>query len=263
MVDLRGAGLALTQAGLSNACQRVGVNAAEIWAVIFTETDTPYGGFWADRRPQILYEQHVFHRLTNGTFDQSHPDISSPNGGNYGASGAHQYDRLGEAMALNESAALQSASWGIGQTLGENYKTAGFATPQDMVQQMILSEDEQLLAAVREILAGHIDTALATHDWKQFARVYNGPGYAANNYDEVLRGWYEKFASGALPDLHIRTAQLYLMYLGFAPGLVDGVWGKRTRAAMNQFQSARGIPQTDRLDDLTFERIVNEAQAAA
>lgn len=263
MVNFKGAGLALTQAGLANACQRVGVKAAEIWAVVFTETDTPYGGFWADRRPQILYEQHIFHRHTNGAFDQSHPDISSPIAGNYGASGAHQYERFAEAIALDESAALQSASWGIGQTLGENYKIAGFATPQDMVQQMIRSEDEQLLAAVREILAGHIDTALAAHDWKQFARIYNGAGYAANHYDEVLRGWYEKFASGALPDLHIRTAQLYLMYLAFAPGLVDGVWGKRTRAAMNQFQSARGIALTDTLDDFTFERIVNEAQAAA
>jgi len=146
---------------------------------------------------------------------------------------------------------------------GENYKTIGFATPQEMVRQMIVSEDEQLLAAVREILAGHIDTALASHDWKQFARVYNGPGYAANHYDEVLRGWYEKFASGALPDLHVRTAQRYLLYLGFAPGLIDGVWGKRTRAAMNQFQSARGIPVSEALDDFTFERIVTEARASA
>lgn len=261
-MNLRGSALPLTSEGLTNACQQLGVKAAEVWAVIFTETDLPYGGFWSSRQPQILYEQHIFSRLTGHRFDQSDPDISNPRSGNYGPSGGHQYDRLTKAMNLDESAALQSASWGIGQTLGENYKMVGFASVQAMVQQMLESEDQQLLASVREMLRSQCAASLASHDWPAFARVYNGSGYAANSYDQHLRGWYAKFSTGALPDLHIRTAQIYLMYQGFSPGVIDGTWGGRTRSAMNAYQQQAGIPVTDDLDDITFERLVKDGQAA-
>lgn len=259
-MDLQGAGLPLSTGGLVNACQQLGVKAPELWALIFTETDPPYGGFWSDRRPQILYEQHVFHRLTGGRFDQTDPQISSSQAGNYGASGAHQYDRLTAAMKLDESAALQSVSWGIGQTLGENYKIVGFSSPQEMVKQMLHSEDDQLLAAVREILATHCDANLAAHDWAGFARIYNGPAFAKNKYDEHLRGWHAKFSAGPLPDMRVRAAQVYLMYLDCHPGVIDGVWGARTRAAMNAYQTRAAITTTEDLDDATFERLVREAQ---
>ncbi|HVN29033.1 MAG TPA: N-acetylmuramidase domain-containing protein [Candidatus Binataceae bacterium] len=260
MISFKGAALPLTQSGLSNACSRLGVGAAEIWALVFTETDPPYGGFMADTRPQILYEQHIFHRLTGGQFAASNPDISSSHAGNYGAAGAHQYDRLSAAAALNETAALQSASWGIGQTLGEGYKMCGFASPQDMVARLIHSEDEQLLAVVQEILATHNASSLASHDWRNFARIYNGPAYARNQYDAHLASWFAKFAGGGLPDLRIRTAQIYLMYLGFEPSLIDGLWGTRSRSAMNQFQTKAGISQTDDLDDNTYEKIIAAGQ---
>ncbi|MER8743115.1 N-acetylmuramidase domain-containing protein [Mesorhizobium sp. M1004] len=257
-----GAAIPLTQAGLENACQKLAVKAAEIWAVLFTETDPPYCGFWANGSPQILYEQHIFHRLTQGKFDVAHPDISSPEAGNYGASGAHQYARLKQAAALDESAALQSASWGIAQTLGANFKRLGFATPQVMVKQMFYSEDEQLLAGVREILASDLAGALAAHDWKSFATGYNGPAYWKNNYDEHLRSWYAKLVSGALPDLRVRAAQVYLMYLGYDPSTIDGIWGKRTQSALNQYRTKIGLPASDQLDDLTMAALSKDAQAA-
>jgi hypothetical protein len=257
-----GAAIPLTQAGLENACQKLAVKAAEIWAVLFTETDPPYCGFWANGSPQILYEQHIFHRLTQGKFDAPHPDISSPDAGNYGASGAHQYARLKQAAALDESAALQSASWGISQTLGTNFKRVGFATPQEMVKQMFYSEDEQLLAGVKEILASNLAGALAAHDWKSFASGYNGPAYWKNNYDEHLRSWHAKLVSGALPDLRVRTAQAYLMYLGYDPSTIDGIWGKRTQSALNQYRTKIGLPASDQLDDPTMAALSKDAQAA-
>jgi hypothetical protein len=115
---LLGKGAPLTAPGFTNVCTQLGVGAAEIWALVFTETDYPYSGFWADRRPQILYEQHIFSRLTHGHYDKQAPDISNPRPGNYGASGDNQYIRLRKAMDLDEGAAVQSASWGIGQVLG-------------------------------------------------------------------------------------------------------------------------------------------------
>jgi hypothetical protein len=254
--------LPLTQGGLEAACQQVGVKAAEIWAIVYTETDPPYCGFLGDGRPQILYERHIFHRLTGGKFSADNPSVSNPNPGGYGASGANQFQRLKAAIALDETAALQSASWGIGQTLGTNYKKVGFGTPQEFVRQMFYSEDQQLLAAVREVSASGIASALAAHDWKAFASVYNGPSYWKNNYDEHLKSWYEKLSTGALPDLRIRAAQIYLMYLGYDPSTIDGVWGKRTQSAWNLLQAKKGIPTTDELDDRTWTLLLNDAQKA-
>jgi uncharacterized protein (TIGR02594 family) len=257
----QGAGLPLTDDALAAAAQKLGCGVAEIWAIAFTETDPPYGGFLADKRPQILFERHIFSRLTNGRFDATNPNISNPRPGGYGAGGAHQYDRLSQAMSLDESAALQSASWGIGQVLGENYREAGFASPEELALQLFASEDQQLIAVANEIVADGAARALATHDWKTFARIYNGPNYAQNDYDTTIRTWYEKFSGGASPDLRIRTAQLYLMYLGFEPSDIDGSFGRRTRSAMNEFQSHKGMPVTNDLDDPTFAAIEAEGKA--
>lgn len=262
MTTLKPKGQPLTSQGLSAVCTKLGVGAAEIWAVVFTETDPPYGGFWSNARPQILYERHIFHRLTNGRFDAGHPDISNKTPGDYGASGQHQYDRLSAAIALDPTAALMSASWGIGQTLGEGYTECGFSSPLALVTGMFDSEDQQLLAAASEMVSSHSAAALANHDWKTFARIYNGSNYAINQYDVHLSSWYAKLNSGALPDLHVREAQVYLLYLGYDPSTIDGLWGGRSRSAMNQYQQKVNIPITDQLDDQTFAKLQADAQAA-
>jgi hypothetical protein len=262
MSTLKPKGLPLTSDGLATVCDKLGVMAAEIWAVIFTETDPPYGGFWSNARPQILYERHIFSRLTNHRYDAQHPDISNPVPGGYGPSGQHQYDRLSAAIALDSTAALMSPSWGIGQTLGENYRECGFPSPLALVTSMFDSEDQQLLAAANEMISSHSAAALAAHDWKTFARIYNGPGYARNHYDVHLSSWYAKLNSGALPDLHVRAAQMYLLYLGFDPSTIDGLWGERSRSAMNQYQQQAHLPTTDELDDPTFAKLQVDAQAA-
>jgi N-acetylmuramidase/Putative peptidoglycan binding domain len=256
-----GGGTPLTAAGLAAAAQKLGANLASIWAITFTETDPPYGGFYKDKRPQILFERHIFSKLTKGRFDAGYPDISNPHPGGYGTGGSHQYDRLSLAMSLDESAALQSASWGIGQVLGKNFSEAGFPTPQAMVAQAFSSEDQQILAVVNEIIADGAADALANQRWADFARAYNGPNYADSNYDVRLGSWYEKFHSSALPDIRVRTAQIYLMYLGYDPSEIDGSWGKRTQSAMNDYQAKKGIPSTPSLDDATLAAIVADGLA--
>jgi N-acetylmuramidase/Putative peptidoglycan binding domain len=260
-VVFQGGGLPLTDDALAAAAQKLGCGVAEIWAIAFTETDPPYGGFLVDKRPQILFERHIFSRLTDGRFDAVNPNISNPRPGGYGAGGAHQHDRLSQAMGLDESAALQSASWGIGQVLGENYREAGFTSPEELARQVFASEDQQLIAVANEIVTDGVARALATHDWKTFARIYNGPNYAENDYDNRIRTWFEKFSSGASPDLRVRTAQVYLMYLGFDPSDIDGSFGKRTRSAMNEYQSNKGMPVTSNLDDATFAAIEADGNA--
>src|SRR5487761_1895609 len=102
----------LDTAGFSAATGFLEIDAPTLWTVLSVETSGV--GFLADRRPVILFERHIFSRETSGQYDQAHPDISNPLPGGYGPSGAHQYDRLASALALDPHAALMSASWGIG-----------------------------------------------------------------------------------------------------------------------------------------------------
>ena len=262
MVSFNIGGAPLTDDGLQTACGKLKVKAAELWAVIFTETDPPYGGFFVDARPQILFERHVFQRLTGKRFDATHPEVSGDSGRPYGAAGDYQYKRLAEALKLDPTAALQSASWGIGQTLGENYKAAGYTSPYDLVTAMFQSEDAQLLAAANEMINTGCAKALAVHDWKTFARIYNGPGYAKNSYDLKLSSWYAKCSNGALPDLHVRAAQYYLNYLGYGPISIDGLFGRQTANTVANYQAKSNLQVTEQVDDQTFQALSAEANAS-
>jgi len=254
-----GAARALSTEGLAGTGNAIGVGAEEIWTVLSVETSGC--GFLADRRPQILFERHVFHRLTQGQFDDG--AISDPTPGGYGARGALQYQRLQLAIAKDRPAALQSASWGIGQIMGYNYRAAGFSDVESMVAAMSDSEDAQLAAMGSFLLATHLAAPLRAHDWQAFARGYNGPNYASNQYDQKLNAAYQRLTTSQTPDLNVRAAQLYLGYLGFAPGPVDGVAGPRTLSALNQFQTQYGLPQTAAIDAAVVSQLLAKLPGAA
>src|SRR3974390_691144 len=213
-VPFQGPAFALSSAGLASVAMSLGVFAPEVWTVLGVETSGC--GFLPDRRPQILYERHIFHSLTGGQFDDG--NISDPTPGGYGAAGAHQYERLSAAINLDSEAALKSTSWGIGQVMGMNFAIAGFPDVDSMVAEMSRSEDQQLAAVGAFLIAKELHLSLRAHDWTTFARGYNGPNYAINHYDSRLNAEFQKFSSGQLPDLLARAAQLYLTYLGFHPG---------------------------------------------
>ena len=151
----------------------------------------PGGAFLDDGRPVVLFERHVFHRLTQGRFD-SDADISGEKAGGYGPGGAHQHERLAAAALLDRTAALQSASWGLFQIMGRNYQEAGYPVLQRFVNAMYRSVDDHLRALVMFIR--HDDRlvdALRARDWTSFARVYNGPFFAASHYDDRMAEAYE------------------------------------------------------------------------
>jgi len=218
-------------------------------------------GYLPDRRPQILFERHIFSKQTGGEFDATAPDISNPTPGGYGPRGAHQYDRLAQAIQLNRQAALCSASWGIGQLMGFNASAGGFADVETMVQDMVQSEDAQIGGMVDFLLSKGLDGPLRNHDWTSFARGYNGSDFAKNQYDARLASAFQKFSTGLLPDLTVRGAQVYLLYLGFQPGPVDGMLGRMTRSALAQFQQADNLPATGELDEATVAQLQNAAES--
>ena len=53
----------------------------------------------------------------------------------------------------------------------------------------------------------------------------------------------------------IREAQRTLGELGYRPGPIDGVVGRRTQSALARYQRSEGIPVTGRLDAETLVRL--------
>jgi hypothetical protein len=247
MVEFAGAGTPLSREGINGIFDSSGLGPPELWSVISVETSGC--GYLPDRRPKILFERHVFSRLTGHQYDADDSDVSYPTAGGYGPSGAHQYDRLNAAMQLDKVGALKSASWGLGQVMGENFDAAGFTHVEDMVAAMVASEDDQLQAMINYMKTMKLIVTLRAHDWAGFARRYNGPNYAANNYDGLLENFHERYVEGPLPDLAVRIVQIYLMYKKFRCGAVDGVLGAATRRAILDFQGSAGLPQTGGIDD--------------
>ena len=244
-IEFSGAARPLDDEGLHAALDLIKVDLPELWAVVSVETSGC--GYLPSMRPQLLFERHVFSRETGGRYDAAYPDISDPVAGGYGAGGEAQYARLQQALALDRAAALRSASWGIGQIMGYNAVVAGFAGAEEMVNGFCESENSQLLAMARFLVQNKLDRPLQKRDWKNFARGYNGPSYQKNSYDTRLAANYARFQAGALPDLTVRAAQLYLVYLDRHPGAVDGIIGRLTLSALNEFQRASGLQCTENI----------------
>lgn len=149
------------------------------------KVEAPRGGFIEDGRPELLFESHAFHQRTKGLYDGDYPNLSTPTWvHNYGAGGAHQYDRLHAAIQLDREAALSSASWGRWQIMGFNYADAGYDSVESFVADMCETEGYQLDAFVAYLQNTGLDEVLKAHEWAEFARRYNGSGqvekYAAD-----------------------------------------------------------------------------------
>ncbi len=182
----------LTKTDFDAAAQTLGCESAAIQAVASVET---LGRAWeAVGRPIILFERHLFSRLTHGAFDRTHPDISNPTQGGYGITSA-QYTKLRRAAVLDEQAAWKAASWGSFQILGINHAVAGFDTVDGFVSAMLKDEKHHLDAFIAFIRAdAGMLKALQDRDWAVFARRYNGPAYSANSYDTKMADAYVRLA---------------------------------------------------------------------
>jgi hypothetical protein len=164
----------LSDADYASAAATLNCEVAVIKAVATVETGQ--SPFDAQGRPTILYEQRYFSKLTNHQYDATHPNISSIAKGGYGPLSA-QYPKIVEAAALDLDNALRSASWGAFQIMGDNCKSAGFATPELMVAAMRTGVAAHLAAFVSFIQSDpRLVAAVQDKDWATFASVYNGSG---------------------------------------------------------------------------------------
>lgn len=182
---------ALTRADYEGAAARLACEWEALAAVAQVESG-PLGGFGGDGRPVILFERHLFSRKTNSRFDQSNPSVSNRTPGGYPRSQADRWAQLTEAYSLDPEAALQSASYGRFQVLGQNFPNLQMANAHDYVAKLARSEKDQLEAFEGFIRANNLADELQRKDWTGFASRYNGPGYAANQYDTKMAEAYAR-----------------------------------------------------------------------
>lgn len=181
----------LTEEDFAAAAATLGCSIEAIKAVSLVETQG--GGFDATGYPKTLFEGHYFSRLTNHIYDADYPTISYPKWTRefYGHTAAAEHERLVLATTLDEDASLRSASWGMFQIMGDNYKLCGFDSVNTFVEAMCEGASHQLEAFTQYVMSRKLNDELQSLDWATFAKAYNGPGQVAI-YSERLDTAYDK-----------------------------------------------------------------------
>lgn len=187
----------LTTEDFKDAADLLQCDPDAIQAVCLVEA--PRGGFNPDSSPVTLFEGHKFHAFTRGIYDKDYPSISYPHWdkSKYGHNWQAEQKRLQQAIALDRNAALKSASWGKFQIMGFNFEYCSFDSLQAFINAMYRSERDHLMAFVRFLESSHLTRFLREMDWAEFARGYNGAGFARNEYDIKLKAAYDKLKGEA------------------------------------------------------------------
>jgi N-acetylmuramidase len=198
-VDFVGTGRRLTSAGLLAAANKVGLDPATVRAVL--EVETAGAGFDAKNRLKLLFEPHIFYKQLGPGPKR---DEAIRRGLAYPRAGTRpypplskRYDQISEAMAIDEVAALNSASWGLPQIMGFNHTAAGFPSAKAMVEAMLEGEDQQLEAFANLLSSWKLAASLRKRDWRSFSLRYNGKNALRNGYDRKIAAAFEKFSSMA------------------------------------------------------------------
>lgn len=175
---------AVTDADIKAFAARLNCTEKQIRAVASVESAG--SGFDNVGRPKILFERHIFHRETSGRWSVA--SYSNPSPGGYSES---SWDKLASACAKEPDAAFAAASWGKFQVMGMHWKTLGYDSSYQLARSTVDSE-----RAHYELLARYIERfglldemrALSSNpdDCRAFAKLYNGPAYAKNDYHSKL-----------------------------------------------------------------------------
>ncbi len=177
--------------------KRLQCDVAAVRAVAAVESSGTY--FWTiagQQKPPIRLEAHIFGRLTNYQYNDSHPTISCTNWTPSLAATtfAGAYQQYAQASALNANAAMQACSWGAFQIMGDNWQSLGYPSVETMVDNM-QTQAGQIDAFIRfiETQNNQLAPALRAHDWSTFARLYNGPANV-NVYSSKMAAAYMSFS---------------------------------------------------------------------
>lgn len=193
-------GMGRIQGHLEALSKQYGVEPAVIMAIQTVESGG--NGFFSDGRPKILFEGHIFWKelkkagkdpnaLRSGNENIIYPkwDSSQYSGG------TKEYDRLARAEKIHKEAAYKATSWGEFQIMGFNHSTVGYSDVFSFVEAMKVPNGASLKAVMEFVknnnLLRHVQGS--SKNWAAFAKGYNGPGYAKNQYDKKLASAFARF----------------------------------------------------------------------
>lgn len=191
----------LTDADFFEIADSLGVEAAAIKAVVEIETGATRAGFHTDGRPLVNFDLGLFRRaaarrgvnLASGRAE--HPEVFQPlNIPRYGSHQGAHYVRLDGAMDIDSIAAIESTFWGMFQIGGFNWKLAGADSHHDFVDRISRSEYDQLVLFANFIRNTGLLKHLRAKNWSAFAKLYNGPGYAARGYHTRMAAAYRRYS---------------------------------------------------------------------
>jgi hypothetical protein len=201
-------------AALEQAVRRVAITNGIEPAALLAVAEIECGGtaFEPDQRtPRFLFERHVFfkrlkalapHKLQDAVnAGLAHKDWRRTQQYKDLGSGAGRQRVLASARAIHEEAANQSCSWGVGQIMGFHAASLGYGSATMMVQTLITGGlDAQIDCFMRFIKTKPgLIAKLNEKDWAGFALAFNGPAYAANDYDTRLDSAHAKWTQREAP----------------------------------------------------------------
>lgn len=191
-MNFKGAAKRIEDLDLPRVGKLIGVGEDEVHAIL--DVEARGSGFDSQGRPKMLFEPHIFYRQLRGTkLTRAIREGLAYQAWKPGAYPADSYPRILKAMAIDEEAALCSASWGIGQVLGTNHKDVGYPTARAMVEAFMEDEENQLKAVIQFIIVNGLADDVRRHDWAGLAKGYNGSSYAKNGYHTKLSAAFNKW----------------------------------------------------------------------
>lgn len=171
---------AANAADIAIVASGLGCTVQQLKAVASVESSG--SGFDGHGRPKMLYERHLFHRMTDGKWTPA--AYSMPSGGGYDMD---SWAKLEAACGKDPDAAFSACSWGKFQVLGAHWSKLSYASPYALAHSCVESE-----AAHYELFARYIKTFGLANDLKSisanpddcraFAAAFNGPSYRNFNY---------------------------------------------------------------------------------
>lgn len=175
---------AVTDDDIAHLATRLGCSPKQLRAV--SKVESGGAGFDDEGKPKILFERHIFARLTKGKWSPA--IFSNRSGGGYSEP---SWDKLTLAACKDADAAFSSVSWGKFQVMGMHWSFLGYPSPIEMAYSTVTSE-----AAHYEMLARYIeknglksklsDISTNADDNRPLARSYNGANYHQFDYHNKL-----------------------------------------------------------------------------
>ena len=192
-------GMTLSETDFQNAATQLGSGiSVNIIKAFATVESGGRSGCGPAKLPVIAFEGHLCRKYTKHIYDQAHPLLSYPYkkkaGPQWQANNKDQakaWETMATAFALDQEAALMSASWGMFQIMGFNYASCGYKTVFEFSAALKVNAGNQLKAFLGFCSKSPaLMKAMKAKDFTGMARNYNGEDYG--NYDVLMQKAYEK-----------------------------------------------------------------------